>query len=111
MKSKLLFIALVALLTGCKANYPVAQQTGKEDIAYLLFVSGKEYTGKVVEVEIDGTTCFDAKVVKARKSNRRGTQYGVSTGRKSVVVRCNGRTLYSKHIFLSSQETKQILLP
>lgn len=111
MKSKLLFIALVALLVGCKANYPVAQQSGKEDIAYLLFVSGKEYTGKTVTVNIDGTTRFDAKVVKARKANRRGTQYGIGTGRKSITVTYDGRTLYNKQIFLSNQETKQILLP
>ena len=32
-------VLLVVLLTGCKANMPVAQQSGKEDIAYLLFVS------------------------------------------------------------------------
>lgn len=110
MKNKLVFIAIAVLLVGCKANYPVAQQSGKEDIAYLLFVSSGEYTGKTVTVDIDGTTHFDAKVVKLRKANRRGTQYGVSTGRKSITVKCDGRTLYNKQIFLSSQETKQILL-
>jgi len=111
MKNKLLLIAFVILLAGCKANYPVAQQSGKEDIAYLLFVSGKEYKGKTVTVDIDQTTRFEAKVVKARKANRRGTQYGVSTGRKNITVQYEGRTIYNKQIFLSSQETKQILLP
>ncbi len=111
MRNKLLIIAFCSLLFGCKANYPVAQQSGKEDIAYLLFVSGKEYTGKKVSVDIDGTTQFEAKVVKAKKANRRGTQYGVGTGRKSITVKYEGKTLYNKQIFLSSQETKQILLP
>lgn len=27
---------LAALLCGCKAHYPVAQESGKEDMAYLL---------------------------------------------------------------------------
>lgn len=111
MKHKLFFIAFAALLFSCKANYPVAQQSGKEDIAYLLFISGKEYTGKTVTVDIDGKTQFNAKVVKTRKANRRGTQYGVSTGRKTITVTYDGKTLYNKQIFLSSQETKQILLP
>ena len=45
--------AAASLLTGCKANFPVAQQTGKEDMAYLLFVGQKEYGGKEVRVTID----------------------------------------------------------
>ncbi len=32
-------VGLVALLCGCKAHYPVAQESGKEDRAYLLFIS------------------------------------------------------------------------
>lgn len=111
MKHKLFFIALATLLLGCKANYPVAQQSGKEDIAYLLFMSGREYTGKTVTVDIDGKTQFDAKVVKTRKANRRGVQYGVSTGHKTITVKYDGKILYKKQIFLSSQEIKQILLP
>ena len=40
MKKLLLFaIAFVAvLLVGCKTSYPVAMQTGQEDMAYLVFV-------------------------------------------------------------------------
>lgn len=110
MKNKLMLIAFVTLLVACKANYPVAQQSGKEDVAYLLFISDKEYAGKTITVNIDNIS-FDAKVVKAKKANRRGTQYGVGTGNKSITVKCNGKTLYSKRIFLSSQETKQIILP
>lgn len=40
MKARLwMIIGLVALLCGCKAHYPVAQESGKEDMAYLLFTS------------------------------------------------------------------------
>ena len=75
--------AIASLLTGCKANFPVAQQTGKEDMAYLLFVGQKEYGGKEVQVTIDNAEPFTAKVVKSKKANRRGTQYGIGTGTKS----------------------------
>ena len=36
MKKRLILFALPLLLCSCKANFPVAQQSGKEDIAYLL---------------------------------------------------------------------------
>lgn len=114
MKKKILWslvLVLSLMLTGCKANYPVAQQSGKEDIAFLLFVSQKQYVDKNVSVTVDNKT-FDAKTVSAKKSNRRGYAYSVATGRRKLkVVGPNGNTLYSKEIMLSAQETKQIILP
>ena len=115
MKAKVLFslIAIVFLMVGCKANYPVAQQSGKEDMAYLVFVGPLKTYGngsKPVQVDVDGTT-FDAKVVKPKVANRKGMQYGVATGRRNVTVRFNGNIVYSKQLFLSSQETKIITLP
>lgn len=111
MRKLLILLALPVLLAACKAHAPVAQQSGKEDLAYLLFVSPQQYSGKTVQVMIDGKTDFPAKVVKARKSNRKGTQYGISTGRHKISVSFEGRTLYQKEIFVSSQEVKQITLP
>lgn len=105
------FFAVTLLLTGCKANFPVAQQSGKEDMAFLLFVGQKEYGGKNVEVSIDNAEPFIAKVVKSNKANRKGTQYGIGTGTKSLVVKYDGKTLYQKKIFVSTQEVKQIILP
>lgn len=111
MKKLLVLFAISATLLGCKANFPVAQQSGKEDVAYLLFVSPKEYSGKQVQVTLDNGAPFTAKVVKQKKSNRRGTQYAVSTGARAIKVTHEGKTLYRKNIFLSTQEVKQILLP
>lgn len=115
MKAKIVFslIAIVCLMAGCKANYPVAQQSGKEDMAYLVFVGPKDTYGngsKPVQVDVDGTK-FDAKVVKPKTANRKGTQYGVATGRRSITVTFNGQIIYQKQLFLSSQETKIINLP
>lgn len=108
-----LLFALSCLLIGCKSSYPVAQQSGKEDMAYLLFVGPKDVYGngsKFVQVDVDGNT-FDAKVVKPKTSNRKGTQYGIAPGRRNITIRFNGETVYSKQLFLSSQETKIITLP
>lgn len=111
MKKLLLLFSLALLLFSCKANFPVAQQSGKEDMAYLLFVSGKQYAGKQVLVEVDKAQPFEAKVVKQKKSNRRGTQYGIATGSRNLKVSCEGKTIYQKNIFVSTQEVKQIILP
>lgn len=47
----ILLFVIPLLLIGCRAHFPVAQESGKEDIAYLLFVSPKEYAGKSVFVK------------------------------------------------------------
>jgi len=100
--------ALALAVTSCKA--PVAQQGGKEDIAYLLFVSPSQYAGEVVQVSVDDTS-FDAKVVKEKRSKRKGCQYGIATGNRSIKVTSQGKVLYQKKIFVSAQEVKQITLP
>ena len=110
MKKFLIISAVIAMLVGCRAHYPVAQQSGKEDIAYLLFVSGDVYKGKTVDVTIDNGTSFQAQVVKSKKANRRGTQYGIPVGIKTLTVKYQGRVIYEKQIFLSNQETKIIVL-
>ena len=115
MKKNLLFalLAITCFLVGCKTSFPVAQQTGKEDMAYLVFVGPRQTYGngsKLVQVDVDGTK-FDAKVVKPKTANRKGTQYGVATGNRQITVKFNGETIYSKRLFLASQETKVINLP
>ena len=97
----ILLFAIPFLLIGCRASLPVAQESGKEDIAYLLFVSSNEYAGKNVVV----------KVVKNSKANRRGYQYGIAVGTRNLTVSYNGKNIYQKKIFVSTQEVKQIILP
>jgi len=110
-KSLFLILSLALLMVGCRAHLPVAQQGGKEDAAYLLFVGQEEYGGKQVQVSIDDAAPFTAEVVKAKKANRRGTQYAITTGTRNLKVTSEGKTLYQKKIFVSTQEVKQIMLP
>lgn len=104
----LLLFAISVMFTGCKV---VSQQSGREDIAYLLFVGQNQYAGEEVEVSIDNAAPFSAKVVKSKKSNLKGTQYGISTGTRDIKVTSNGEVIYQKKIFVSTQEVKQIVLP
>lgn len=111
MKKLLILLALPFILIGCKANYPVAQQSGKEDIAYLLLISSDKYANEQVDVIIDDSQPFTAKVVKQKKANRRGTQYGIGTGTRKITIKHMGQIIYQKTIFVSTQEVKQIILP
>ena len=63
-----------------------------------------EYAGKEVAVIIDESQPFTAKVVKQKNANHKGTQYGVATGTRSLKVIHDGKTIYQKKIFLSTQE-------
>lgn len=104
-------LLVAVFMTGCRANYPVAQQSGKEDVAFLLLVSQKNYINEELTVKIDDTE-FEAKAVSAKKSNRRGKAYTVATGRRKLTVTDKqGQTLYKREVMLSTQETKQIMLP
>lgn len=111
MKKLLYLLVLPLMLLSCKANFPVTQESGKEDMAYLMFISASQYVGKDVQVTIDNGQPFTARVVKAKQSNRRGTQYGIGTGTRTLKVSCDGKSLYEKKIFISTQEVKQIILP
>lgn len=111
MRKTIIMLALPLLMAGYKVNLPVEQQSGKEDRAYLLFVSPNEYAGKDVQVTIDGGKSFTARVVKGKKSARHGTQYGIETGTRTVTVSHGDKTLYRKKIVVSTQEVKQITLP
>lgn len=113
MKKKVLFLLCIITtisITSCKLGV-YSQEGGKSDQAYLLFVSSDVYSGKTVQVTIDEATQFDAKVVKEKKSNVKGSLYAIATGRRKIKVEKDGKVLYNKEIFASTQETKKIVLP
>ena len=111
MKKILSLLTLLLVLTGCRVSAPVAQQGGKEDQAFLLFVSPNEYANEEVLVSVDHAQPFTAKVVKMKKSSRKGTQYGIQTGTRHLKVMYKNQVIYQKKVFLSTQEVKSIILP
>lgn len=104
-------LGLVLLLCGCSTYYPSVQESEQEEIAYLLFVSPTKHKGEAVTVTMDGKTTFRAKVLKAKKPNRRGRKYAATTGRRHISVQQGRKVLYEKEIMLSAQETHIITLP
>lgn len=111
LKSILGLLTMVGclLLTGCKVGN-VAVSQGLSDQSYLYFVSNHKYP-EPVQVTLDGKTTFEAKVVRERKATVKGDTYAVSTGKHRVAVSFQGKTIWEREVFLSTQETKKIILP
>lgn len=111
-KSVLKVFALFLLTMMCNcARMPVSQETGIDNVAHLLFVSSGNRSTYDVKVALDDGTFFTARTIKAKTSSRKGTQYAVRTGRRKLKVMEGNTVLYEKEIFLSTGETKEILLP
>lgn len=113
MKAKLFMLcAFIMLLVGCKTNYPVAQETGKADVAYLLFVRSNNGPKDVTVTLSNPNVTFDAQTVKMKNSNRKGHQYQVGTGTRTLVVKDkeSGKVLYQSKVFLQGQQVKEIQL-
>ena len=78
MKTKIiLFLSVLVLLVACKTSYPREQQSGKEDVAFLLFVSYKQYVNKPLTVVLDGGVTFTGNAVKVRKATYKRVSYAV----------------------------------
>ena len=97
------------IITGCTGVKTVTK--GLENDSYLELIGNPgKYSGGV-DVTIDETTSFIAEVNKDGAKRPKGNVYAISTGRHSVTVKYKDQVIYSKQIFVSAQETKQIVLP
>ena len=109
MKKILFFTILTTLLIGCGITKTVSK--GIENQAFLLFVGTPSNYPNGVQVVLDDKTKFNAEVHKNSSKIEHLRVYGISTGTHKVVVLSNNKTVYEKLIFLSSQQTKKIILP
>lgn len=107
----IIFSCMAISLSGCRTG-TYSSSYGKEDMAYISIISGKQYAGKTVSVSVDGKDSFNAKVVKEKQSTEKhnGQLYGIRPGKRTIVITYQNKTLYSNTVFLSSQQTKLIRL-
>ncbi|MCK9206698.1 MAG: hypothetical protein M0P66_06255 [Salinivirgaceae bacterium] len=84
---------------------------GLENEAFLEFIGNpKNYIGGI-EINIDGTTTFVAEVNEDHTDRPKGKVYAISTGKHVVSITYNNNIIFKKQIFVSSQESKKIVLP
>jgi hypothetical protein len=101
----LLLITIALVLTSC-GSLSIAR--GLENDAFLEFVGTVPEYRDGVDVNIDGISYFKARVYNV--DNLEGDVYAISAGKHTVTVSYNGIVIYKKKIFVSSQETKRIIL-
>lgn len=116
MKNTLWIAMVCGLLSlfafnSCKTGV-YATEHGKDDIAFVCFYSSGIYANKTIDVVIDKDTAFSTKVVKAKQDGekRKGELYGIKTGKRHICVSYNGNIIYEKDIYVTSQQTKEIIL-
>lgn len=108
MRNLLIVISLILLAScgGIKTS-----SSGLEKESYLEFVGApSDYSGGV-EVSVDNQPTFKAEVFNDKATRVKGKVYAISTGQHVVSVSYKNNVILKKQIFLSSQETKKILLP
>ncbi|MDK2978150.1 MAG: staphylococcal enterotoxin [Bacteroidales bacterium] len=110
MKNIIIILTIgLFIITGCTGVKTVTK--GLEDQSYIELIGNPSNYSGGVDVTIDETTTFKAKVNKAGAKRPKGSVYAISTGKHVVTVKYNNETIFSKQIFVSTQETKQIILP
>lgn len=107
---KKLILLLFIFISSCGVTK--TSSSGIENQSFLSFeTSDKRNYPEGVEVILDDKTSFKAEVFKNRDKVKHIRLYGISTGKHKVSVLFNGKVIYEKTIFLSSQQTKKIILP
>jgi|TARA_R110000823_G_C15948814_1_gene501344 hypothetical protein len=103
----------ISLLFATSCDSTKSTVSGIENQAFLLIVGTHTNYPNGVEVTLDGKTKFMAEVHKNVSSTlyKNKRMYGVSTGRHDISIKHNDKLLYTKQIFITSQQTKKIVLP
>jgi hypothetical protein len=109
MKKILFFTILTTQLIGCGITKTVSR--GIENQAFLLIVGTPTKYPNNVEVVLDEKTRFTAEVQKNKAKIKHLRLYGISIGKHKVSILKNNKRIIEKTIFVSSQQTKKIILP
>ncbi|MDP4209820.1 MAG: hypothetical protein Q8928_13495 [Bacteroidota bacterium] len=110
MKRLIVYISSALLLfSSCSGVKTLS--TGLENEAYLEFIGIPSNYKNGVDVTIDEKNNFKAEVKKDYATRPKGKAYAISTGAHSVSVSYNNKLIYKQQIFVSSQETKKVVLP
>lgn len=109
MKKTILFLSAFVLFSFFSCTGVKSTTAGMESTAYLSFISPSNSYKDGLEVSLDNETNFSAKTHKSNKRPK-GTIYKIAPGKHLISVSYHGDVVYRKTIFVSTQETKKIIL-
>lgn len=108
-KSYLVLVVLMFILNSCGGTKTSFQGLASE--SYLEFLGNPGSYSEGVEVIVDDKPSFRAKVYKDKIGRMRGEIYAITTGRHTLKVKYQNQIIFNKEIFISTQESKKIILP
>ncbi len=108
MRNLIIAISLI-LLTGCGGIK--TSSSGLEKESFLEFIGNPNSYSGGVDVSVDNKPMFKAEVFNDKADRVKGKVYAISTGQHVISVTYKNNLIFNKQIFLSTQETKKILLP
>jgi len=108
MKNLIIAISLI-LIAGCGGIKTSSSGLEKESFLELIG-NPHDYSGGV-QVSVDNKPTFNAEVFNDKADRVKGKVYAITTGQHVVSVTYKNNVIFNKQIFLSTQETKKILLP
>jgi hypothetical protein len=109
-KAIILLISIGFLLTSsCTGVQTVTK--GLENQAFIQIMGDRSSYPGGVKVTLDGETTFNAEVNKLGTTAPKVTVYAIAVGKHFLEIKYKNQLIYSKQIFVSAQETKQITLP
>lgn len=105
------FVLVQLLLWSCGAVS--SKSGGLSDEAYLLVSATKEYVHTSVLVSIDGNEPIETSVSRdGNMAVRKGQRIAIAPGKHHIMVQNKrGTLLFDKQIFVSTRNTKTIVLP
>jgi hypothetical protein len=101
------FFLVIFCFNSCDVTKTAA--VGIENQSFLLIEGDPNDYPAGVQVIMDGKTRFVAEVNKPGRNNH-PKMYGITTGQHKIQVFKNAKVIYDKVIFLTSQQTKKIIL-
>ena len=107
--AKYLLLPLITILIGCGGTKSSSQ--GLDNESFLEIIGTPSMYSNGVDVVVDENKSFNAKVYKDKVGRMRGEVYAIKTGKHSVKIYSENKIIYNQQIFVSSQQTKKIMLP
>jgi hypothetical protein len=99
----------ILLMSGCTTGIKTINTT-LENNAFIELIGNPKFYPEGVEVTLNDKTVFYAMVNKENRL-RNSTSYAIPTGKHFIEIKQGDELIYSKQIFVSAQETRQIQLP
>ena len=107
----ILYFLLLLLFTGCAVGTQT-QKVQVPDQAFIVVVGNSDnYEDAQIFLQYDDMQKFPVEIKKQGTKRFKQTLYEISPGRHTLKVFNGDQLLINKEIFISNQETKEIILP